>query len=174
MKKYSTLFLKLAVILIGLPVLVAAIYLLVLICKGEANSEYSYMLYPIVTGLYGSMIPFYIALFNAFKLLNYIDNNIAFSKLSVDALKYIKYSANSISLIYILILPFLFLLADKEDAPGLVLFGLIFIFAALVISVFAAVLQRLLKDAIEIKTENDLTVWGEIDGNYNKHRCYAC
>jgi hypothetical protein len=31
----------------------------------------------------------------------------------------------------------------------------------MVIAVFAAVLQRLLKDAIDIKSENDLTVWGE-------------
>lgn len=158
MKKYSTLFLRVSVILIGLPVLAAAIFLGVLICQGEANTEYSNMLYPIIIGLYGSMIPFYIALFKAFKLLNYIDTNKAFSKLSVDALKHIKYSANSISLIYILMMPFLFLLADKDDAPGLVLFGLIFIFASLIISFFATVLQRLLQDAIEIKTENDLTV----------------
>ncbi|WP_219914085.1 DUF2975 domain-containing protein, partial [Bacillus paranthracis] len=36
--------------------------------------------------------------------------------------------------------------------------GMIIIFASMVIAVFAAVLQRLLKDAIDIKSENDLTV----------------
>lgn len=158
MKKYSTLFLRLAVILIGLPVLAAAIYLLVTIFNEKANPEYAKMLYPIVIGLYLSMIPFYIALFKAFKLLSYIDTNKAFSKLSVDALKHIKYSANAISLIYMLMMPFIFLLGDKDDAPGLVFFGLVFIFASLIISFFAAVLQRLLQDAIKIKTENDLTV----------------
>lgn len=158
MRKYSTLFLRLTIILIGLPVLVAGIYSLIMMVRGEVNLQYKNIVYPILIGLYGSMIPFYIALFNAFKLLNYIDNNTAFSKLSVDSLKYIKYSANSISLIYILMMPFFFLLGDKDDASEIVLFGLIFLLASIVISFFATVLQRLLKDAIQIKTENDLTV----------------
>jgi len=37
-------------------------------------------------------------------------------------------------------------------------FPIIFIFVSIVIAVFAAVLQRLLQDAIDIKLENDLTV----------------
>ncbi|MBU0905405.1 MAG: DUF2975 domain-containing protein, partial [Firmicutes bacterium] len=43
-------------------------------------------------------------------------------------------------------------------APGLGLVGMVMIFAPLVIAVFAAVLQRLLQEAIEIKSENDLMV----------------
>jgi hypothetical protein len=35
---------------------------------------------------------------------------------------------------------------------------MMFVFAPMVIAVFAAVLQRLLQEAIYIKTENDLTV----------------
>jgi hypothetical protein len=37
----------------------------------------------------------------------------------------------------------------------------------MVIAFFAAVLQMLLKDAIDIKSDNDLTIWGEWHGNYN-------
>ena len=36
--------------------------------------------------------------------------------------------------------------------------GMVLIFASMVIAVFAAVLQRLLQEAINIKSENDLTV----------------
>jgi hypothetical protein len=36
--------------------------------------------------------------------------------------------------------------------------GLVIIFASMVIAVFAAVLQRLLQEAIHIKSENDLTI----------------
>ncbi|MER2256900.1 MAG: DUF2975 domain-containing protein, partial [Priestia megaterium] len=36
--------------------------------------------------------------------------------------------------------------------------GLVVPFASLVIAVFAAVLQKLLQEAIHIKSENDLTV----------------
>ena len=58
----------------------------------------------------------------------------------------------------VLIMPFIFLLADKDDAPGAILMGLVPIFVSAVIAVFAAVLQRLLQEAVDIKAESDLTI----------------
>ncbi|EGW41794.1 hypothetical protein DOT_0212 [Desulfosporosinus sp. OT] len=55
-------------------------------------------------------------------------------------------------------MPFFYLVGEKDDAPGLILLGLVITFAPTVIAVFAAVLEKLLKDAIDIKSENDLTV----------------
>jgi hypothetical protein len=55
-------------------------------------------------------------------------------------------------------MPLFYLVADKDDAPGIIVIGMIIIFASMVIAVFAAVLQKLLKEAIDIKSENDLTV----------------
>ncbi|MNH47651.1 hypothetical protein D3C87_2190160 [compost metagenome] len=55
-------------------------------------------------------------------------------------------------------MPLFYLMAEKDDAPGIIVIGLILIFASMVIAVFAAVLQRLLKEAIELKSEIDLTV----------------
>ena len=49
-------------------------------------------------------------------------------------------------------------MAEIDDAPGIIVIGLVIIFASMVIAVFAAVLQRLLQEAIDIKSENDLTV----------------
>lgn len=98
------------------------------------------------------------AFYQAIKLLTYIDKNKAFSELSVKALKNIKYCANTISAIYVVIVPFLYPIADADDTPGLVAFPLIIIFGAMVIEVFAAVLQRLLYDAIEMKSEDELTI----------------
>jgi Protein of unknown function (DUF2975) len=54
--------------------------------------------------------------------------------------------------------PFVYLLAEKDDAPGLILIDLVPIFASMVIAVFTAVLQRLLHEAVEIKSENDLII----------------
>jgi hypothetical protein len=48
--------------------------------------------------------------------------------------------------------------ADKDDAPGMLAFGLLVIFACFVIAVFATILQKLLASAIDIQSENDLTV----------------
>ncbi|MCM3389903.1 DUF2975 domain-containing protein [Ureibacillus chungkukjangi] len=163
MKKGSTLFLKIAVIFIGLPVLAMALFLLPQIA-GEANeaaqrgSDVAYVVYGILLVMYISVVPFYFALYQSFNLLSYIDKNQAFSDFSVQALKKIKICAIIISGLYVLAVPLVFILAEIDDAPGLGIIALLFVFAPLVIAVFAAVLQRLLQEAINIKSENDLTV----------------
>ncbi|MBY3620669.1 DUF2975 domain-containing protein [Acinetobacter sp. CUI P1] len=160
MNRGSTLFLKVAVILIGIPVLALCIFLVPEIAKfsTELYPDFSLMKYLVYIGLYTSALPFYFALYQAFKLLGYIDKNKAFSEMSVKVLKNIKYCAIIISALYVAGMPILYLMAERDDAPGIIVIGLIIIFASMVIAVFAAVLQKLLKEAIDIKSENDLTV----------------
>jgi len=150
MKRCSTIFLKIAVILIGIPILALCIFWL----PGFVN----YLTYPTLIGVYATAISFFFALYQALKLLSYIDNNKSFSELSVNALKNIKYSAITISILYAVLIPFLLPIADADDAPGLIGFPIIFIFVSMVIAVFAAVLQKLLKEALDIKSDNDLTI----------------
>lgn len=158
MKKGTTLFLKLAVIFMGLPVLVLSVVGLIDLVRNPANPDYAYMLYPIVTGIYLSSLPYYYALLQSYRLLSFIDNGEAFSELSVFALRKIKYCGILISIIFMVLMPFVFMLAQIEDAPGLIIVGMIPVFTAMVIGVFAAVLEKLLKEAIDIKSLNDLTV----------------
>ncbi|WP_188456898.1 DUF2975 domain-containing protein [Virgibacillus oceani] len=160
MNRGSTVFLKIAVILIGIPILALCIFVVpnIAIYAGELYPDIAFMEFLVLIVMYGAAIPFYYALFQAFKLLSYIDKSIAFSKISVNALKDIKNCAITISIIYLAGLPLLYLIAEKDDAPGIIVLGLIIIFASIVIAVFAAVLQKLLNEAIEIKSENDLTV----------------
>jgi hypothetical protein len=158
MERGSTLFLKIAVFLIGTPVLALCIFGLPWLANNPVNPDYAHILYPILIGMYVSAIPFYIALYKASGLLSYIDKNKAFSQISVKALKNIKYCAITISALYVVMMPFVYLVAEKDDAPGLIIIGMVPIFASMVIAVFAAVLQRLLQEAIDIKSENDLTV----------------
>ncbi|KAB7709015.1 DUF2975 domain-containing protein [Bacillus aerolatus] len=163
MKRGTTLFLKIAVILMGIPVLALCLFLLPQIAN-EANeaakrgADVAFVVYGILMVMYVSAIPFYIALYQAFKLLSYIDKNKAFSKLSVRALKNIRNCAIIISGLYAVALPFVFIMAQVDDAPGLALVGMVPIFASMVIAVFSAVLQRLLKEAIDIKSENEFVV----------------
>ncbi|AEB30855.1 hypothetical protein CAR_c21980 [Carnobacterium sp. 17-4] len=158
MKRGTTLFLKAALILIGLPVLALSIVGFFWLMNNPANPDYDQLLYPIVIGMYVSTVPFFIALYQAFKLLNHIDRNQAFSELAVKAIKNIKFCALIICGLYVVMLPFVFGVAQTDDAPGLVLVGMVPVFASFVITVFAAVLQRLLQEAIDIKKENDLIV----------------
>ena len=160
MKQGTTLFLKVAVILIGIPVLALCIFVVPEIANfaAELYPDHAYMKYLVLIDLYAAAIPFYFALYQAFKLLSYIDKNKAFSELSVKSLKNIKNCAITISSLFVLGMPLFYLMAEVDDAPGIILIGLVIIFASTVIAVFAAVLQRLLKEAIDIKSENDLTV----------------
>lgn len=158
MKRGSTIFLKIAVFLMGIPVLALCIFGVTWLTKNPVNIDYAYILYPIIIGMYVSVIPFIIALYQAFKLLSYIDKSKAFSELSVKSLKNIKLSALIISGLYVVIIPFVYIVAELDDAPGLIIVGMVPIFASMVIAVFAAVLQRLLQEAIDIKSENDLIV----------------
>lgn len=158
--KPETLFLKFVVILLGFPVLALCIYLVPELATIAAKllPEVNYIKYPVSFIFYVSALPFYFALYQTFKLLRYIDKNKAFSELSVIALKKIKQCAITISILHVLVLPLFYLFAEKDDAPGVIFIGLVVPFASMVIAFFAAVLQKLLKNAIDIKSENDLTI----------------
>ncbi|WP_391118348.1 DUF2975 domain-containing protein [Psychrobacillus sp. L3] len=158
-KRGSTTFLKLIIFMAGIAVLALCIFLV------PHMENFASKLYPNIAPLkylifivmYGAAVPFYFALYQAFNLLRYIDENTAFSELSVKSLMNIKCCAITISGLYVLGLPLFRFIAKKVDPP-IGLMGLIIIFSSLVIAVFAAILQRLLQEAINIKSENDLTV----------------
>ena len=154
MKQSSTFFLKTAVIIIGLAALALCGYLLPMAMSKEVVGGYQ----PILFGMFISVIPFFVALYQALKLLSYIDNHKAFSDLSVQALANIKYAVIIISAMYVVGMPYIYIVAERDDAPGVILIGLVIIGASAVIATFAGVLQKLLKNAIDIKSENDLTV----------------
>ncbi|WP_217586588.1 DUF2975 domain-containing protein [Lentibacillus saliphilus] len=160
MKQGTTLFLKLTIILIGLPVIGLCIFVVPNIADytSDLYPNISYIKYFVFLIMYGAAIPYYIALYQAFKLLNYIDKAKAFSDLSVSALKRIKFCAIAISILYVVGMPVFYLIGERDDAPGVILLGMVIVFASMVIAVFAAVLQQLLYNAIAIKAENDLTV----------------
>ncbi len=152
-KRASTLFLKTVIVLFGLAVFALCVFL-----TSELLTQGLGGYFPIVVGMLIAAIPFFIGAYQTLKLLNYIDNNKAFSHLSIQALKTIKYCGIAISALYGVGMPYIFLVAERDDAPGVVLLGLIFTFAPMMVAVFAAVLQNLLQNAINLKSENDLTV----------------
>lgn len=152
MKVSSTVFLRGAVLLMGLVVLALCIFALPVGLREDGGYG------PVFWGMYFTAVPFFIALYQTLKLLHYVDKNTAFSVQSVHSLKVIKYCAFIISSMYAIGMPYIYFAAQEDDAPGVVVIGLLFTFAPMVIGVFAAVLQKLLRSAIDLKSENDLTV----------------
>ncbi|MFA5134029.1 MAG: DUF2975 domain-containing protein [Patescibacteria group bacterium] len=160
MKQVSTNFLRFVIFIIGIGVLALCIFALPTMWKGGSKEfpTADHAVFLIMIGMYTAVIPFFIALWQALKLLSYIDQNKAFSDLSVKALKNIKYCAGVISILYIGGVPLLFPIAEADDAPGLMLIGMAIACAPIVVAAFAAILEKLLQNAIDIKSENDLTV----------------
>ncbi len=153
MKRGSTNILRAAIILFGLVVLALCVGLGFLIFDGEENYRT-----PVWGLLVLSSLPFSYALFQTMKLLNYIDRNTVFSVSSVRALRAIKYCALTISGFFVVASPYIFHVAQKDDAPGMVLIAAIIIGTSFLIATSAAVLQRLLESVNDLKSENDLTV----------------
>jgi len=164
MKRGSTIFLRGAVGILGIAVLALCIFALPRFAvwfteDAMAMTAAGNMLrYPIVLWLYAPAIPFFFALYQALKLLGYIDRKTAFSMLSVKALRKIQYASMAMSILYAIGMPFVYFSAQVEDAPGLILLAAAFAASPTVVATFCAVLQRLLKEAIDIKTENDSTI----------------
>ncbi|MBS7346052.1 MAG: DUF2975 domain-containing protein [Caryophanon sp.] len=159
MKKTSTLFLKLTLLIMVIPVLAGCIWIVPPLAHDVSTYiDIPALHYVLIIGAYGSAIAYFSTLFQAFKLLQYIEQQLAFSSLAVQALQWIKRFALAISALYACNLPIAYIVAQADDAPGLIIVASFFVFAPFVIAVFAAVLQHVLASAIAIKEENDLTV----------------
>lgn len=154
MERGSTLFLRGAVLALGAIVLGLCIFALPAGIRAEDAGGYR----PILWGMYVPVVPFFGAIYEAMKLLGYVDSKKAFSDLSVKTLGNIKYCALVVSGLFVAGMPYIYMVADQDDAPGVIVIGLVFAFVPLIVATFAAVLQRILQDAIAIKAENDLTV----------------
>ncbi|HRH31190.1 MAG TPA: DUF2975 domain-containing protein [Candidatus Paceibacterota bacterium] len=159
MKKASTHFLRAVIVFMGLVVLALCIFALPEMGRGMAVE------FPMVSGLeywvlplYAAAVPFFFALWQGLLLLSFIDKNKAFSDLSVKSLRTIKHLAVAVSICMYAAFPFMFQIAQADDAPGLILIWGAIASVPIVIAVFAALLQKLLKNAIDIKNENDLVV----------------
>lgn len=154
MKQGSTLFLRGVVILIGAIILALCIFALPYGITTDKRGMYV----PILIGLYVPAIPYFFALYQAMRLLGFIDKNEAFTDKAVWTLRNIKYCALLISALFALGSPYIYYVADQDDAPGVLAIALVITFASLVIATAAAVFQRLFQNAVTIKNENDLTV----------------
>jgi len=158
MKKGSTLFLKFVICLIAIGALIWLIWFPQL--EGRAANLDLISIYedPLIIYAYIGSIPFFVALYQAFKLLGYVDNNKVFSQRAVKAVRNIKYCAITISGLIVLGILYIRLFVNGDDPAGPTALGMFTTFASIVIATAAAIFERLLQNAVDIKSENDLTV----------------
>ena len=159
-KRSSTIFLQVVIVLIGIGVL--ALMLWEPHLEGRNAHATTFEIYfkdPFLAYAYLASIAFFMALFQAFRLLGYIGQNQVFTLNSVKALRTIKRCAMALIAMIGAAVAYLFIFVrDKDDIAGGVAMGLAMIFVSAVIGTAAAVFERLLQNAVDIKSENDLTV----------------
>lgn len=160
MKRTSTIFLRTAIVFMGLGVFALCTLLLPVLWGDVAANfpEYSYAAYAVFSAMFVAAVPFFVGLYSAWRLLALIDKGMPFTKESAKTVKTIMYAAASISVIYIVNMPFFYVWGDTKDAPGLIVIGLVLVGAPMVIAVFASLLHRLISEASHLKSENELTV----------------
>jgi len=159
MKRGSTLFLKTVILLIALGAIAGM--LIFPQTEGAARNKSLISIYtnPFVLYIYICSTPFFVGLYQAFKLLNLIDNNKAFSQAAISTLKNMKYASISLIGFIALALIFIRLNANGADDPaGPTMLGFIASLGVAVIGTAAAVFEKLFQNAVDIKSENDLTV----------------
>ncbi|MCB0127854.1 MAG: DUF2975 domain-containing protein [Caldilineaceae bacterium] len=158
MKKGSTLFLKFVICLIAIGALVWLIWFPQL--EGRATNLDLISIYkdPLIIYTYLGSIPFFVGLYQALKLLGYVDDNQVFSQASVNAMRTIKFCALAFSGFIVLGILFIRFTVVNDDPAGVIGLGIFTTFASIVIATAAAVFQRLLQNAVDLKSENDLTV----------------
>jgi hypothetical protein len=159
MKRISIVFLQAVIVLIGVVAL--AILIWFPLTEGRATNLDLFSIYfdPFILYGYAASIAFFVALYKAFKLLGYIGQNKVFSSNSVKALKSIKYCAIILSILIATAGLFIRLSHDKEDDPaGFLAICIVTTFIAIVVATAAAIFEKILQNAVDMKSENDLTI----------------
>jgi hypothetical protein len=154
MNRGSTIFLRAVIALIAIAALAVCIFPLPRGVAYEAakTPDTAWQIYVFLVGAYIQAALFFFALYQAFKLLSYIDGNKAFSELSVRALRHVKHSALGIGLIMVAGIGWLMFLSagTGEDSAGPTMLGLIGTFVSSVVAAVAAVLQAQVQKAVDM------------------------
>lgn len=160
MKKGSSVFLQIVIVLIGIGAL--ALLLWEPHLEGRNAHATLFQIYfkdPFLAYAYIGSIAFFIALYQAFKLLGYAGRGEVFTQRSVRALRTIKHCAMTLVGFLAGAEAYFFLVQrSKEDIAGGVMMGLFLIFVSVIAGTMALVLEETLQSAVALKSENDLTI----------------
>jgi hypothetical protein len=158
MKLGATVFLRGVLVLIGIGAL--ALLLWEPHLEGRNAHATLFAIYfkdPFLAYAYIASIPFFAGLYHAFKVLGYAGRNKEFSPSAVRSVRTIKYCAIAV-IGFVAIGEVIIMFGNSDDRAGGVAIGVFIFFAAIVVATATAVLERALQNAVDMKSENDLTV----------------
>jgi hypothetical protein len=158
MKFGATVFLRVVLVLVGIGALAALLWEPHLEGRNAHATLYAiYFKDPFLAYAYVAAIPFFAGLYQAFKVLGYAGRNKEFSPSAVRSVRTIKYCAIAI-IGFVAIGELIIMFGNSDDRAGGVVMGGFILFASIVVATAMAVLERALQNAVDMKSENDLTV----------------
>jgi hypothetical protein len=158
-RRGATVFLQIVVVLIGAAVFAGMLWEpLTEGRNAHATLAQVYFHDPFLAYAYAASVAFFVGLYQAFRLLGYAANNETISQPAVNAARWIRNCAFLTAGTILAAIVYIRLAAGHDDPAGAIMLGIAAIFAALVIGTAAAILERVLQNAVDIKRENDLTV----------------
>jgi hypothetical protein len=160
MKRISTIFLQAVIVLISIVAL--TILIRFPLTEGRATNLDLFSIYsdPFILYGYAASIAFFVALYKVFKLLGYIRQNKVFSSNSVGALRSIKYCAIVLSILIVTAGLYIKISYnnEEEDPAGFLAICIVTTLVAIVVATAAAIFEKILQNATDMKSENDLTI----------------
>jgi len=157
MKRASTIFLQVVIALIGIGALTFLVWEPQVEGVNAHATLFQMYVNPFVAYVYIGSISFFVALYQAIKVLGYVGSNKVFSQEAVNALRTIKYCA-IILIVFVAGGEIFIMLHESDDRAGGVFIGLLITFGSVVIATAAAMFERILQNAVDTKSESDLTV----------------
>ena len=109
---------------------------------------------PFLAYAYVASIPFFLALYQALRILGYIRQNQAFSQASVKALQTIKFCALAI-IGFVAVGELFIVLGNSDDRAGGVVIGILITFGSVVVAAAAAMFERILQNAGDVESGNE-------------------
>jgi hypothetical protein len=158
MKSGVALFLRGALVLVGIGAL--AFLLAEPHFEGRNAHATLFAIYfkdPFLAYAYVGSIPFFVGLYQAFKVLGHTGRNKEFPPSTIRSVRTIKHCA--IALIgFVAGAEAIIMLSDSDDRAGGVFMGIVILFASSVVAIAMTLLERALQKAMEMKSGNDLMV----------------
>jgi hypothetical protein len=158
MRRGSIVFLRAVLVLIA----VAALVLLLWEPTTEGRNAHAttfaiYFKDPFLAYVYIASIALFVGVYHAFKVLGYAGRDEMLSSAGVRHLRTIKHCAIVI-IAFVVGAELIIAVQNSDDPQGGFFIGVLIAFASTVVATAMSVLERTLQDAVDIKSEHDLTV----------------
>lgn len=158
MRRGSILFLRGVLVLIGIGA--AAFLLWEPQTEGRNASATAFAIYfedPFLAYIYIASVPLFVGLYQGFKVLGYVGQDVMLSPDAVRRMRAIKHCAMVI-IGFVAGAELLIVLQNNDDPQGGFFLGVLIVFISTVVVTATSVIERTLQSAVDIKSENDLTV----------------